>query len=127
MSLLTLQLLFFWLLRGAKVLSPIPFVKMTLSAGALGATVGTAMGEYSMASREAGGVTVGTGPIGIHQRSKNMNLVHLVVRGLSKADNRYHVVRICDMSLQLSLTTSTRLPRYLSSMSICSWSSYSIT
>ena len=50
-----------WLLRGAKVLSPIPFVKMTLSAGALGATVGTAMGEYSAASRAAGGVTVGTG------------------------------------------------------------------
>jgi len=50
-----------WLLRGAPILGMIPFVKIVLSAGALGATVGTAMGEASMASREAGGVTVGTG------------------------------------------------------------------
>ena len=56
-----------------------------------------------MASREAGGVTVGTGADWYSPEIQNMNLVHLVVRGLSKADNRYHVVRICDMSLQLQL------------------------
>jgi len=50
-----------WLLRGAPNLAMIPFVKMVVSAGALGATVGTAMGEYSAASRAAGGTTVGTG------------------------------------------------------------------
>lgn len=34
-----------WLLRGGKVLTPIPFAKMVLSAGSLGATVGTYLAE----------------------------------------------------------------------------------
>jgi len=43
-----------WLLRGGKLLTPIPLVKMVLSAGALGATVGTYLGEHTRAQNEAG-------------------------------------------------------------------------
>ena len=47
-----------WLLRGAPNLTAIPFVRMVVSAGALGGVVGTYLGEHKGA--KVGGVDIYT-------------------------------------------------------------------
>jgi hypothetical protein len=55
------------LLRGGKLLTPIPLVKMVLSAGALGATVGTYLGENK--GEKIGGVDIYTPEIRKYEAS----------------------------------------------------------